>query len=94
MAKICNINFGSEMIPPSPFGTFPKIHPFWRGDASLTVALKENITHLESPKKNVLTKKLGKNGLAVSLTAFSQFFFDDFPKLGYIYFNQTPLNAP
>ena len=21
--------------PPSPFGTFPKIHPFWSGDASL-----------------------------------------------------------
>ena len=26
--------FGLEMTP-SPFGTFPKIHPFWKGNASL-----------------------------------------------------------
>ena len=30
MAKICNINFWIET-----FGTFPKIHPFWKGKASL-----------------------------------------------------------
>ena len=23
------------MTPPPPFGTFPKIHPFWSGEASL-----------------------------------------------------------
>ena len=34
MAKICNINFWIENDPP-PFGTFPKIHPFWKGNASL-----------------------------------------------------------
>ena len=34
MAKICNINFWIENDPP-PFGTFPKIHPFWKGKASL-----------------------------------------------------------
>ena len=28
MAKICNINFWIGNDPP-PFGTFPKIHPFW-----------------------------------------------------------------
>ena len=28
MAKICNVNFWN-------FGTFPKIHPFWRKSASL-----------------------------------------------------------
>ena len=32
MAKICNINFWIENDPsPPPFGTFPKIHPFWKG---------------------------------------------------------------
>ena len=36
MAKICNINFWIENDPPPPFGTFPKIHPFWKGNASLT----------------------------------------------------------
>ena len=38
MAKICNINFWIENDPPHPppFGTFPKIHPFWKGNASLT----------------------------------------------------------
>ena len=36
MAKICNINFWIGNDPPSPFGTFPKIHPFWEGEASLT----------------------------------------------------------
>ena len=38
MAKICNINFWIENGPP-PFGTFPKIHPFWKGKASLSVRL-------------------------------------------------------
>ena len=28
--------FGLEMTPP-PFGTFPKIHPFWWGEASLNI---------------------------------------------------------
>ena len=29
-SKICNINFWIENVPPPPpFGTFPKIHPFW-----------------------------------------------------------------
>ena len=40
MAKICNINFWIENDPP-PFGTFPKIHPFWKGNASLMVTLKK-----------------------------------------------------
>ena len=31
MAKICNINFWIENDPPPLFGTFPKIHPFWKG---------------------------------------------------------------
>ena len=35
MAKICNINFWIENDPPPPFGTFPKIHQFWRCGASL-----------------------------------------------------------
>ena len=34
MAKICNINFWIENDP-TPFGTFPKIHPFWMYQASL-----------------------------------------------------------
>jgi len=34
MAKICNIIFWIENEPPPP-GTFPKIHPFWKGKASL-----------------------------------------------------------
>ena len=36
MAKICKINFWIENAPPlPPFGTFQKIHPFWKGSASL-----------------------------------------------------------
>ena len=34
MAKICNVNFWIGNGP-SPFGTFPKIHPLWKGSASL-----------------------------------------------------------
>ena len=26
-----------------PFGTFPKIHPFWKGDASLRWGIKKDI---------------------------------------------------
>ena len=38
MAKICNIFFWIENDPPPlPFGTFPKIHPFWMCQASLNV---------------------------------------------------------
>ena len=29
------------MTPPLPFGTFPKIHPFWKGSASLKHHLRE-----------------------------------------------------
>ena len=35
MSKICNINFWIGNDPPAPFGTFPKIHPFWRRHPSL-----------------------------------------------------------
>ena len=36
-SKICNINFWIENDhPPTPFGTFPKIHPFWCAHPSLT----------------------------------------------------------
>ena len=35
MAKICNINFWIGNDPPPPFGTFPKIHHFWRCHPSL-----------------------------------------------------------
>ena len=34
-SKICNINFWIGNYPPPPFGTFPKIHPFWRRHPSL-----------------------------------------------------------
>ena len=37
--EICNKNFWIGNDPP-PFGTFPKIHPFWWGDASLISAIK------------------------------------------------------
>ena len=40
MAKICNINSWIENDPPPPpFGTFPKIHPFWKGKASLSIGI-------------------------------------------------------
>ena len=39
MAKICNINFWIENDHTS-FGTFPKIHPFWKGSASLILGQK------------------------------------------------------
>ena len=35
--KIAMKFFGSEMTPLPPFGNFPKIHPFWCGQASLSV---------------------------------------------------------
>ena len=36
MAKICKINFWiGNAPPPPPFGTFPKIHPFWKSRPSL-----------------------------------------------------------
>ena len=34
------------MTPP-PFGTFPKIHPFWSGDASLRVHCRLSRLHLQ-----------------------------------------------
>ena len=42
LGKICNTTFrkmrgGGQW----PFGTFPKIHPFWKGNASLMVTLKK-----------------------------------------------------
>ena len=37
MAKICNINFWIGNDPPPPFGTFPKKHPFWCLQSSLSV---------------------------------------------------------
>ena len=37
MVKICNINFWIGNAPPPPFGTFPKIHHFWRRHPSLTL---------------------------------------------------------
>ena len=55
MAKICNINFLIENDPPL-FGTFPKIHSFWRRSASLT----EEVTcfRAAAPKlKTFLCKK-------------------------------------
>ena len=38
VAKICNLNFwiGNDPPPPPPYGTFSKIHPLWKGKASLT----------------------------------------------------------
>ena len=48
MANICNINFWIENDPPPPFGSFPKIHPFWKGNASLS---RNNISVLCRPDK-------------------------------------------
>ena len=42
-SKICNINFWIGNDPP-PFGTFPKIHPFWRRHPSLTAEFRLNST--------------------------------------------------
>ena len=39
MAKICNINFWIGNDPPS-FGTFLKVHPFLKGQASLNEVIK------------------------------------------------------
>ena len=36
-SKICNINFWIGNGPPPPFGSFPKIHQFWRCHPSLTL---------------------------------------------------------
>ena len=35
-SKICNIIFWIENDPPPPFGSFPKIHPFWCAHPSLS----------------------------------------------------------
>ena len=35
------------MTPP-PFGTFPKIHPFWEGGASLTMVMLTRLTLLKN----------------------------------------------
>ena len=51
-----------------PFGTFPKIHPFWRGDASLRQGWQRKEKKREKKLSNCLAglaicphKKLGNN---------------------------------
>ena len=48
MAKICNINFWIENDPPPPLGTFSKIHPFWKGNASLRSPCKEEVNYVRA----------------------------------------------
>ena len=52
MAKICNINFWIGNDPPPPFGTFPKKHPFWYFQSSLSIGsliIMIDISLAESP---------------------------------------------
>ena len=41
-SKIYKINFWIENYRPPPFETFPKIHPFWYPDPSLSVRVRVN----------------------------------------------------
>ena len=53
--KICNIIFEIENDPPSPFGTFPKIHPIWWRDPSLmplNIPTKKTTTCFDIKKKS------------------------------------------
>ena len=36
------------MTLPPPFGTFPKIHPFWKGNASLRSPCKEEVNYVRA----------------------------------------------
>ena len=58
MAKICNINFWIENDPP-PFGTFPKIHPFWRRSASLKAGYFMSNVHCATTLELNLLKQEG-----------------------------------
>ena len=56
------------MTPP-PFGTFPKIHPFWKGKASLRLILfkfsdKEAVLTLDAPLLYFLVELLHYSALA------------------------------
>ena len=41
------------MTPHPPFGTFPKIHPFWKGKASLKVSTHVTLHCIEFPNLEV-----------------------------------------
>ena len=51
-SKICNINFWIGNDSPPPFGTFPKIHPFWRRPPSLSDDNEENYDNGENDEND------------------------------------------